>query len=184
MRNLLADSNKQNQDYQRALVQLCGDGILQPSKLDTPDKITAARAKLVQLRSLSENFEKSRLALLDDGTTRIGALPIPVGERTAALNAYQTNAGKQRSLVEQAADLDRQFISIAEQMVDFMEARLGKFNVAGNTAYFDDAADVSQYNELWVHIKETVAKDQQIIQQSQQFAQQSLKTMEQICNTQ
>ncbi len=178
-RNLFANVNEQNQDYQNSVAQLCGDGLFQANKLDTADKIVSARAKLARLRVLVNDFEKNRLKLLDDAPARIAALPISAESKASALSGYEQNVGKTRDFVEQLGNVDGQFVVKSEQLLDFMRSRLGTFKVTKEVPYFSSDADVSQYNAIIAQLGELITKEQQITQQSQQLAQHSLDAMEQ-----
>jgi hypothetical protein len=158
--------------------------VLQPSKLDTPDKIASARTKVAQMRTLLDEFVKNRLALVDDKTTEFARLPLRGAERDSAVNEFQRNAKRAVDLIEQLAAVDREFTGQADQLLDFMESRTGTFNVVAETPYFNDDADVSKYDAIWTQLNALIAKEQEITKQSEQLAQHSLDAMDQMCTTQ
>jgi len=184
VRNFAADCDKQNQDYQRDVANLVGNGILQPSELDTADKIATARAKMAQAGSLVEDYRENRAAILEGCAARIASLPVPSKEKAALLQEYRTNVETERGQIEQIAETDESFVEEAGRLLDFLDSRVGAFTVNGEQIYFNDDADVSRYNAFKDRLNELIANEQQLTQKSQQLSQQWLSDAEQVCDTQ
>lgn len=84
-----ADEKASREQYQQKLHDIAGDGIIQASKLDTPDKIGVARQKLSELAKLSSEQEQAVLAMMNGWPNRINALPISLEAKESATASMQ-----------------------------------------------------------------------------------------------
>jgi hypothetical protein len=173
-----AEANAKGVEFQNRTAAILGDGILQPSKLDTKEKIVAAKSKLAQLGALIDARDADMDAMYDGMLDRFNALPIGQDMKRGAIQGYQANVEKGKSALHEITDTERQFVAASNELVDFLQSRLGNFEVKGSKILFADGADVTTYNEKSGKIQELVAKEQSLIQRQQETARQSMDSME------
>ena len=169
-----AEANAKGREFQANLAALMGDGILQPSKLDSKEKIDRVKATLVKVRALIDQREADAVTLYDSLPGRFAALPIGQTMKDGAIAGCQANVDTAKAQMHELTETERQFVAAAGELADLMESRLGHFEVKEAKVYFADAADIAKYNAAAAKIQELVTKEQNLINQQQAQAAQAV----------
>jgi hypothetical protein len=179
----LAEGNAQNVRYQRDLTLLLADGILRASKLGTLDGIAIARSKLQRLRQLVDSHAANRIALDSAMPGRYGALSIGTTMKVAAVRSCELRIVKDRKLIDHFADIWHQYADEGENLANFMEARIGTFQVYEGKVQFDKSADAAQFNVIVARLNELSRKQQKMIEESKDASDRSLRELARLDGT-
>jgi hypothetical protein len=158
---------------------IIGEGIIRPQDLDSAAHIASTRERLKQLRQVIDDRAKGTDALYDSLPNRVRPLPIGSVMKESALASYAQNVKKTQGITHQITEVDREFVTAATDLADFMEGRLGHFKVVGKKFLFENDADVADYNADIARVRQAATSEGELTAKQQKFAQESSDTMEQ-----
>jgi len=168
---------QETKQYEDQVAELRGNGFTLPSNMDSADKIAAERTRLSEYIVLINSHEKAACAIIDGVPATLEALGLEDTVKEAAIQEWRTSSAESSGCFHEMAGLERQFVEATRSMLDFMEKRLGHFQVAGSKIYFDSAVDVAQHKALRERILDVINLEkelQQVIRQKVQYALDSL----------
>jgi len=170
IKQIYAEATKVQNDFQSRLTRIAGDGIIRPSQIETRAKINAASGKLVEFERLIDDRAAATEQMFADLPKRIERLNIDEQIKESALRGMQKTGGRSQQLTRQMLAADRRFVMEASSMLDFVQSRLGHFRVEHDEIYFEDDADVVQYNLIFTRLQKIVVEEQDIWRQIQDMA--------------
>ncbi len=132
--------------YNAQMNAIWGNGILKPENLDTKEKIVAARSKVEQSEKLGEEFEKQICSLIESCPDRLQAIPIDNSSKSSLVGACRVKAAATLATAHAIFDTNRQFHATVLDELNFLESRLGHFEIQNGIILFENDTDLQTYN--------------------------------------
>jgi hypothetical protein len=162
---------------------IVGAGIIRPQDLDSADHIASTKERLKQLQQVIDDRAQGTDAMYSSLPNRLRALPIGSVMKESALAGYAEKGKTTQEITHQVTEVDRQFVTAATDLADFMEGRLGHFKVEGKRILFENNADVAAYNASMARVRQAIVSEGELTAKQQKLAQESSDTMQQFIGT-
>jgi hypothetical protein len=176
----LDEANQQTLQLQSDLSPLLAGGILRASKLTTAEGISTTRSNLGRLKMLVDAHVANRIALDKTMPGRYGSLSIGAAIKRSAVESCEQRIAATRETLMKFASIWHELTDEGLNLADFMESRLGGFEVRGDNIYFSNALDVAQYNARVGRIEELWRQQQNIANESREVSDRSMRELAQL----
>jgi hypothetical protein len=180
LKGVFDDARASKKRYDQQVHAIIGDGILHPANMENMQAITMGRVKLSQLEQAVNDHEKEVVAIFDGVPDRFNAIAIDQSVKQSAIAGFHETGDANLKLVRQMAVLDRQFVTDSRALLDFMESRMGQFQVVQGKILFSADDDLQQFKTLAHNIDSVVAQEGQVAKQAEA---QTLKSVDQMDHT-
>jgi hypothetical protein len=176
-RAFLADTVEARNKYDRKIVELVGEGLLDPVHFSSVAKLAELKKTVNSLRALLAEYEENALALFTGYVKRIEAIDLPEKQKAGIVAGFKKGVDNSRGRFEDRMNVSRQSCVQILKLVEFMESRLGRYVVQDGQIIFDEADDANQYNSQMTRIEQLFDQEAKLIEEAQQKSRESLKAM-------
>lgn len=133
--------------------------LLSPSTLTNPANLDAA---LVSVRSLVAALEQTQnrvIARYDSFPTEIQASQIPIEVKRSFQRGTDAGIIKGKDSINEYFSIQRQFLTAATEMLEFMKSRQGHFEKHGEQILFESHYDLNAYNQKLQKLNELALQE-------------------------
>ena len=133
---------------------------LAPERLVTAQGIADARRRLADWADALKRWEANNDELVLQTEARIRQLDAPESQREEVLTGFRRSLDNTRPLTAEIFRAKRDIMTAAGQMLDLMQARLGKVTVKNGELIFANAADAQRSNAIGQRLEAAAAREE------------------------
>jgi hypothetical protein len=161
-KTFMAEAMPSVNQFNAQMSAIWGNGILQPKNLDTKEKIDSARSMVAQSQKLCAEYEQKICHQIEAWPEYLQALPIDSSAKSSLVAACRIKVTSVLATEHAMFDTHRQFHATVIDELNFLESRLGHFEVKNGIILFENETDLEKYNSEIQMIQRLAEKIQQL----------------------
>jgi hypothetical protein len=161
-KTFMAEAMPSVNEFNVRMNAIWSNGILQPKNLDTQEKIDEARSEVVQSQKLCAEYEQKICVQIEAWPGYLQTLPIDISAKSSLVAACQVKVAAALATEHAMFDTHRQFHETVLDELNFLESRLGHFEVKNGIILFENETDLETYNSDIQTIQQQAEKTQQL----------------------